>query len=79
MEQAYDASSPLGDAARHWLIRLSSGDMTQDELCEFRRWTEVPAQKQAFGIELAKWRQLEVLRPILSPDRSSDRPANEAS
>lgn len=79
MEQAYDASSPLGDAARHWLVRLSSGDMTEDELSEFRLWTNVSAQKEAFGIELAKWRQLEVLRPILSPDVASDRPASGTS
>lgn len=66
MGQAYDASSPLGDIARQWLVRLSSGDMTEEELHKFRCWTQVPAQKEAFGIELEKWRQLEALRPILS-------------
>lgn len=47
------------DEARRWVVRLASGDMTEDELAAFRRWRSAfPAHNNAFERERALWRAL---------------------
>lgn len=56
----------LADAARRWIVRLTSGDMTEYELYRFRKWVAEPDHKRVFRCEMTMWRQLGQLREPLA-------------
>lgn len=54
-------------AARDWIMRLASGDITEGELAAYRRWAADPAHEAVFQHELALWRSLGVIGDRLAP------------
>lgn len=46
------------DAARRWIVRLTSGDMTEYEMHRFRKWVAEPKHERVFRHEILVWRQL---------------------
>lgn len=58
----------LRDEARHWLVRLTAGDMSVQEQARFQRWLDAsPSHKEAFAYEQATWRQVESLKHLMGP------------
>ncbi len=59
---ADSAHSPLGDVARHWIARLASGDITEEQMRELREWLAAAADhRRVFADEKRLWRQVEPL------------------
>lgn len=52
----------LTSAAQRWVVRLTSGDMTDREMGHFREWVADPHNERVFERELAKWRKLGAIR-----------------
>ncbi|WP_173043569.1 FecR domain-containing protein [Nitrospira sp. KM1] len=51
------------DAARHWIVRLASGNITESELTQFKQWlAESSTHQHAFDRERVFWQQLEPLK-----------------
>jgi transmembrane sensor len=61
-----DHDPSVTDEARRWVVRLTSGDMTEREMAHFKAWRLDPACERAFSIEMANWRRLGQLRDGLS-------------
>lgn len=55
-------------SARDWIVRLSSGDMTEAELAELALWRGGPGHEAVFQHELQLWRSLGSLGNRLSPN-----------
>lgn len=50
----------LADQAANWVVRLSSGDLSQSELAAFKSWlAESPDRRAAFDRERALWQALD--------------------
>jgi transmembrane sensor len=61
----------IGGAARDWIVRLSSGEMSDAEMRRLRRWlAESGAHRAAFEKERCFWRALEDLRGDFVPASS---------
>ena len=59
--------------ARHWLVRLASGEIAEDELQACRDWLADAENASAFRHERMLWQGLDAMRPAFyAPD---DRPA----
>lgn len=54
-------------AARDWIMRLASGEITEAELAAYRRWAADPAHDAVFEHELALWRSLGAIGDRLAP------------
>ncbi|KFD26756.1 DUF4880 domain-containing protein [Sphingobium yanoikuyae] len=67
MGSAILLESPLIAAARQWVVRLTSGDMTECELERFLEWRSIPEHGVVFATEIANWRKLGQLREALAP------------
>jgi transmembrane sensor len=50
------------EAARRWLVRLASGEMTEAEMTACHAWLADPQNRRSFERERALWRQLETVR-----------------
>lgn len=50
------------ETARRWLVRLASGEMTEEEMTICRGWLADPLNHRSFERERALWRQLETVR-----------------
>lgn len=65
----YTDHAPLREQAHQWLIRLSSGSVTQDEAREFKCWCDTSPQHAQAWREVAKgWK---ALTPALQTARQS--------
>lgn len=61
--------------ARDWIVRLTSGNVSDVELDRFRAWRDCsPDHKRAFELERAFWQQLQVLDGISSIAPTSRQP-----
>lgn len=80
-----DEDSDATAAARDWILRLSSGEITPAEMSRFKEWlARSPARRAAFERERRFWRRLEPLRQTTGragePDsRDEAAPAGRAS
>lgn len=54
-------------AARDWIARLSSGEISEAELASYRRWAADSAHEAVFQHELALWRSLGAIGDRLVP------------
>jgi transmembrane sensor len=61
-----DHDSSMTDEARRWVVRLTSGDMTEREMARFKAWRLDPDCERAFSVEMANWRRLGQLREGMS-------------
>lgn len=59
--------SGAAQAARDWIMRLASGEISEAELADYRRWSADPAHEAAFQRELALWRSLDAIGDRLAP------------
>lgn len=51
----------IAETARHWIVRMASGEMTEDELAQFRTWRAAsPEHNTAFEQERRLWRALRI-------------------
>jgi transmembrane sensor len=57
-----DLDPSVTDAARRWVVRLTSGEMTEREMARFKIWRSDPDCERAFSVEMANWRRLGQLR-----------------
>lgn len=55
----------LIEQARRWVVRLTSGDMTEHELQRFRKWVSEPEHDRVFRREMTAWRRLGQLQGAL--------------
>lgn len=56
-------------AARDWVVRLASKDITPDDMQGFKAWlAEAPAHRDAFETERRFWHDLEDLRAATAPE-----------
>jgi len=63
-------------AARDWVVRLASKDITADDLQAFKAWlAEAPAHREAFETERRFWHDLEGLRAAAAPEEPRPLPA----
>lgn len=67
----------IRQAARDWIARLASGDISEAELVAYRRWATDPAHEAVFQHELALWRSLGAIGDRLAP-REKPAPAAPA-
>ena len=67
----------LADQAANWVVRLSSGDLSESELATFKSWlAESPDRRAAFDRERALWQALDGHEHAFKPaPRASHRPA----
>lgn len=68
MGHLFDPFGDMAETAREWIVRLTSGDMCEDELGAFRYWASDGAHAEIFRVELGKWLELEALREFFLPD-----------
>lgn len=66
MGRSTETDPALTDTARRWLVRLTSGEMTEREMVQFREWVEEPGHERIFQRELTNWRKLGQLREGLA-------------
>ncbi|SHL52784.1 FecR family protein [Sphingobium sp. YR657] len=71
-ERSCDAQTT--ETARDWIVRLASGDMTEEELAALGRWREVPGHEDVFQHELQLWRSFGAAAGRLAP-HTGDVPA----
>lgn len=57
----------MTQAARDWIMRLASGDITEQELADLAHWREAPDCEAVFQHELALWRSLDAVGDHLAP------------
>ncbi|MFW7268200.1 FecR family protein [Gluconacetobacter sp. Hr-1-5] len=51
----------ISDTARHWIVRMASGEMTEEELAQFREWRAAsPDHNTVFEQERRLWRALRI-------------------
>lgn len=53
------AHPAIVEAARGWIVRLSSGEISEQELAELADWRAAPGHEDIFQHELALWRSLD--------------------
>lgn len=53
--------------ARHWIARLTSGDITEPEMAAYRRWVVDVHHHAVFQHELKLWRSLDQIGEQLAP------------
>jgi transmembrane sensor len=56
----------LISTAQRWVVRLTSGNMSEREMRRFREWSADRENDRAFQREIANWRKLGELRPSLA-------------
>lgn len=62
----HSPDSPLRSAARAWVIRLASGQATQDEIDSIHKWIAAhPDHATAFSEERKLWKELKFFRATL--------------
>lgn len=54
-------------AARDWIARLASGDISEAELAAYKQWAADPAHEAVFQHEIALWRSLDAIGDRLAP------------
>lgn len=59
--------APVTQRTREWIMRLSSGDITEAELAELAHWRSLPGHETVFQHELALWRSLDAASEHLAP------------
>lgn len=57
-----DHDPALTSAAQRWVVRLTSGEITEREMRRFRDWAADPDNERIFKREMVNWRKLGVLR-----------------
>ncbi|MFW7268146.1 FecR family protein [Gluconacetobacter sp. Hr-1-5] len=55
------------EAARHWIARLSSGDITEEEMAAYKLWVADEGHHAVFRHELQLWRSLDLIGDSLAP------------
>lgn len=61
----------IAQAAREWIMRLASGEISEAELAAYRAWAEDPRNAEVFRHELALWRSLDAVGHELAPANPS--------
>ncbi|MGO1119214.1 FecR family protein [Rhodovibrionaceae bacterium A322] len=65
--------SRIADEARDWLVRLTSGDVTERDLSAFKLWLAQSASHEAaFDRERSLWQELSALEPAFAVLESAD-------
>ncbi len=57
-------------AARDWIQKFASGDITEADLASYGEWVSQPANEQTFQHELKLWRSLGAIADRLEPEQS---------
>lgn len=71
-----DVPERIRDAARDWVVRLASGEMSPGEHDRFSEWLEAdPAHHDAFTHERALWQNAEYMKDVFGPDTWNEPPA----
>lgn len=55
------------EAARHWIARLASGDISEQEMATYRQWVADEKHHEVFQHELKLWRSLNLIADNLAP------------
>lgn len=55
------------EAARHWIARLASGDITEQEMAAYKQWAADEKHHAIFQHELKLWRSLSLIGDSLTP------------
>lgn len=71
------SKTEIREAARHWVVRLEAGDMSDAERAEFTDWYNTDAKHQkAFEIEHNYWKMSYVLKEAFEPSDDKKKAAN---
>lgn len=55
------------EAARHWIARLASGDISEQEMAAYKQWVTDKKHHEVFQHELKLWRSLNLIADNLAP------------
>lgn len=55
------------EAARHWIARLASGDISEQEMTSYKQWVADKKHHEVFQHELKLWRSLNLIADNLAP------------
>lgn len=74
MPSDQDRPDPIGDAAQDWILRLTSGDVTEAELQRFELWRNAdPRHRAAFEEVRGLWTGIGDLRPAFASEQARSR------
>lgn len=55
------------EVARHWIARLASGDISEQEMASYKQWVADEKHHEVFQHELKLWRSLNLIADNLAP------------